>query len=196
MTNIDNNNIRAYIIEYATILEDLISSTLCVRLGIQKENSKSFGFSSAALSFNNKVTLISDLETMESLIRVKFTTFAEIRNKFAHVHSVNSLNSYLNLGESSEKNIKNITKWYSKDIEDLVDDDKLKKGYKNLFYDLVEYCMNVSIKHEYNRGVKVGERQQLEESLKNLIEEVKKLPNSSDIINAAFKWNEIDSGTS
>lgn len=57
---------------------------------VNPENSRSFGTSSQALSFNAKANLLFDLEKLDKQQREKFQIFLEIRNKFAHLYAIDT----------------------------------------------------------------------------------------------------------
>jgi hypothetical protein len=81
---------RALVIEKGVELEAGISSLLGLLLDIDIDNSLSLGSKNTSLSLNSKVNLLSDLKFIPKEIIWQFQTFTEIRNKFAHLHTVNS----------------------------------------------------------------------------------------------------------
>lgn len=81
---------RALVIELSVKTEEAVNQVLAKLLGIQPEQSKSFGTSSQALSFNAKANLLLDLNQLDKIQREKFQIFMEIRNKFAHLSAVDS----------------------------------------------------------------------------------------------------------
>lgn len=81
---------RALVIEKGVALEAGISSLIGMLLDIDVENSLSLGSKNSSLSFNAKVNLLSDLKFVPKEIIWQFQIFAEIRNKFAHLLSVDS----------------------------------------------------------------------------------------------------------
>lgn len=76
---------RAEIINYSLQLETYINVILKKSLSINNKTSIAFGNSSRALSFNNKIVLLQDLEGISKNDQTLLTKFSEIRNKFAHV---------------------------------------------------------------------------------------------------------------
>lgn len=87
---LENQSPRALVIEKGVALEAGISSLLGMLLEIDVDESLSLGSKSSSLSLNAKVNLLSDLKFVPKDIIWQFQTFAEIRNKFAHLHSVDS----------------------------------------------------------------------------------------------------------
>jgi hypothetical protein len=77
--------------------EHIVNVILAKLLGINPEESRSFGTSSQALSFNAKVNLLLDLKQLDKLQREKFQIFVEIRNKFAHLNAVDTFEKCFSL---------------------------------------------------------------------------------------------------
>jgi hypothetical protein len=71
-------------------IEHILNVIMAQLLGVKHEDTKSFGNSSQALSFNAKANLLLDLNYLDKEHRLKFQVFMEIRNKFAHIHSVDT----------------------------------------------------------------------------------------------------------
>ena len=70
--------------------EHAVNLILAKLLGIKADESRSFGTSNQALSFNAKANLLLDLKQLDKLQREKFQIFMEVRNKFAHLNSVDT----------------------------------------------------------------------------------------------------------
>ncbi|MBG6111910.1 hypothetical protein H4V97_000739 [Flavobacterium sp. CG_23.5] len=81
---------RGLVIELSVKTEEAINLVLAKLLGIIPEESKSFGITTQALSFNAKANLLLDLNQLDKLHREKFQIFMEIRNKFAHINSIDT----------------------------------------------------------------------------------------------------------
>lgn len=76
---------RKHLLLYALYLEGFLSEFLAALLGIKNtESSMSFGNTSKALSFNQKVNLLIDLGALKKEDQNKFITFMELRNQFMH----------------------------------------------------------------------------------------------------------------
>ena len=90
--NEDLNNIspRTFVIEMSVKIEHLLNLIIANLLFINPENSRSFGTTSQALSFNAKANLLFDLERLDKQQREKFQIFMEIRNKFAHLYAIDT----------------------------------------------------------------------------------------------------------
>lgn len=85
-----HNNARALVMELAVRQEGAVNLILAKLMGIGADESRSFGTSNQALSFNAKANLLLDLKQLEKLQREKFQIFMEVRNKFGHLHSVDT----------------------------------------------------------------------------------------------------------
>lgn len=94
---------RALVIEKGVELEAGISSLLGLLLDIDVDNSLSLGSKNTSLSLNSKVNLLSDLKFIPREIIWQFQTFAEIRNKFAHLHSVDSFEKCFEILKDKKK---------------------------------------------------------------------------------------------
>ena len=81
---------RGLVMELSVKQEYTVNIILAKLLGIKPEDSRSFGTSNQALSFNAKANLLLDLKQLDKLQREKFQIFMEARNKFAHLNSVDT----------------------------------------------------------------------------------------------------------
>lgn len=90
MTKNTHNNARALVMELAVKQEGAVNLILAKLMGIRADESRSFGTSNQALSINAKANLLLDLKQLEKLQREKFQIFMEVRNKFGHLHSVDT----------------------------------------------------------------------------------------------------------
>ncbi len=88
--NNQNLSPRAFTVEMSVKIEHILNVIMAQLLGVKHEDTKSFGNSSQALSFNSKANLLLDLNYLDKELRLKFQIFIEIRNKFAHLHSVDT----------------------------------------------------------------------------------------------------------
>jgi hypothetical protein len=88
--NNQNLSPRAFTVEMSVKIEHILNVIMAQLLGVKHEDTKSFGNSSQALSFNAKANLLLDLNYLDKEQRLKFQVFMEIRNKFAHIHSVDT----------------------------------------------------------------------------------------------------------
>lgn len=127
------DNLRLYIIEHSLHIETLISEAIGSLLGVNYEESKSFGFGSSALSFNQKVQIVQDIKGIESEMTKKLTCLMNIRNKFAHVQQIDSFDKLFEIASNGNQIKNQLEKWYS--LDDKKDEDD---KYKFLFFKLSE----------------------------------------------------------
>ena len=142
-----NGNSRMLVIELSVLVEELISQTLGCIIDIDWEKSKSLGFSSDSLSFNHKATLLSDKKNIPKDIKDKMETFMYIRNKFAHVNSINSFeNLFLYTKESKYKN--NLNKWYPESNSFSTDTESEHRfKFNNLYNDIFNFLFQLTIQY-------------------------------------------------
>jgi len=145
---ISNNNARILVIEYSVRIEEVLSETIGSLLDINWKSSKSFGFDSGALTYNQKVSLLQDKRSISNEMKNKLTVFMHIRNKFAHVEAVNSFENYFKLSKNSQENKKQLDKWYLK--PDSIYDD-FEKNYQWIFFhlynDILMFLFKVKLEH-------------------------------------------------
>ena len=138
---------RGLVIEISVSNEEFVNLILAKLLGIKSEESKSFGTTNQALSFNAKANLLLDLNYLDKTDREKFQIFMEIRNKFAHLLAVETfekcflltgnyarLKKILNVeekGDSVEEKMKNMFLVLSADISNKLSDIAYKITDKN-----------------------------------------------------------------
>ena len=81
----EESSARNSVLSKSLAIEKYLSIYLARILDINNHlDSKSFGNTSSALSFNQKTLLISDLKYLDKDDKLKLLSFAEIRNNFAH----------------------------------------------------------------------------------------------------------------
>lgn len=90
MNDTTNYTARALVMELSVKQEHTVNLIIAKLLGIKADESRSFGTSNQALSFNAKANLLMDLKQLDKLQREKFQIFMEVRNKFAHLNSVDT----------------------------------------------------------------------------------------------------------
>lgn len=87
---------RSVVLYFSLELELTLSTLLCTLLKIDIDKSKSFGDSREALGFNQKVTLLLDLDAFDSTDKETLRVFMELRNKFMHVKQIDTYESVIN----------------------------------------------------------------------------------------------------
>lgn len=182
----NSENIRLYILEHSLHLEEMISVSLGSILNIDWKDSKSFGYSSTALSFNQKVRIIQDIKGLNKIEIQKLTDLMVIRNKFAHVKSVETFQDFFDIGGSGKEVKKNLDKWYSTKFplfKSESEEFKYKFYFCHLFLDITLMLVSKITEHAFEEGKKAGNLNYLNA----LKDEIIKLPGASEIMSKAIE---------
>lgn len=181
------NDLRLYILDHTIQIEENISATLGNILNIEWQKSKSFGFSSSALTFNQKVQIVQDLKGLEKIEIQKLTDLMSIRNKFAHVKSIESFRDFFESGENGKNVKKNFEKWYSESLSHIEDEElKYKHYFFNLFLDIALLLWSIIVNHQLQENFKNETIISDKIHLQVLREELKRLPGGKFILNIAM----------
>ncbi|HLW42278.1 MAG TPA: hypothetical protein VKY82_07920, partial [Flavobacterium sp.] len=119
---------RTFVVEMSVKIEHFLNEIICQLLQVSPENSKSFSSTSQSLSFNAKSNLLLDLDYLDKDHIKKFQIFMEVRNKFAHVYSVDTFQKCFAL----IKNYNQLKKFFEIDEED----DNLEEDMTYMFISL------------------------------------------------------------
>jgi len=169
---------RSIVIELSVKTEEAINIVLAKLLEIVPEQSKSFGTSNQALSFNSKANLLLDLNQLDKLQREKFQIFMEIRNKFAHLHSVDTFEKCFALTGNYNK-LKKIFK-ITKDGKSLEED--METMFCILSIDISKTLKSIIENTHKNMAIRYTQRR-LTDTIKEKREEYKKVkPNNAEAV--------------
>ncbi len=183
----NSNNSRLYVIEHSVYLEDMVSLILGEILDIEWESSKSLGFSSSALSFKQKVQLIQDKKGIDKERIKKLDTILEIRNKFAHVKSINTFQDYFKSSKNAEKNRKQLEKWFEKKQDTEEDpEEQARYNFYLLFQDNFDFLFHLILDHTAQIAKEQTTKEINEEFLNKLKTEVLKSPEANEIWNSTL----------
>lgn len=191
MTRKKNINTRSLVIENTVIIEEQISYTLGVLLDIDWKKSKSFGYYSTALSFNQKVQIIQDLQNIDKDLIVKLNYLMSIRNKFAHVREISSFNDYYKVAKNGNEIKRKLIQWYLVDFKDELQEEQSIICLFQLVRDINKNLRKIVKKISYERGFNVGEQEATDDILNTLITEIKKDKNGQAIINRVVELVEM-----
>lgn len=184
------DNLRLCIIENAIYIEHTISQLIGDLLQINPENSKSFGSASSSLSFNQKVNIILDIKGINRENLKKLVCLANIRNKFAHVLSIEKFSDLFDSATVGKEIKINLDKWYLEPKPEL-NGMNIELIYRLCFYllvnDIIEFLLNLFKEHMYSLGWTDGEKQFKDEYVKVLNEEIKTLGVTPDFFQRVFK---------
>jgi hypothetical protein len=174
------DNLRLYIIEHTLHIETLISEAIGALLGIEYNNSKSFGFGSSSLSFNQKVQIIQDIEGLESEMTKKLTCLMNIRNKFAHVQEIESFDNLFDLTSNGSEIKKQLVKWYTLDEKE-DNDEEYKYRFFKLAEEITQMLFMLQVTTKTKNGVQEVEKQFQAGNLQSYMEVISEMENSEEI---------------
>jgi hypothetical protein len=174
-------NTRHLVIELSIYVEESVSQTLGLVLGIDWKKSKSLGFQSSCLSFNQKISLIQDLKGIGKDDRIKLEHLMSIRNKFAHVRKVNSFEKFLTISNKKELP-KDLRRWYPSKNENPEDIEKTFLTYFiKLVFDLNKILTNISISHLKQNQYETWKKKMDERIINNLKDALLKVDGGSEL---------------
>ncbi len=151
-----NSNVstRLFVIENTIIIEEFISTILGNLLGIDWVNSKSLGSTSKAISFNQKITIIQDIKSVDKLLVRKLTRIMEIRNKFAHNYKIKEFSDLFEVKITGNEIKKNLDTWYGE--TDQQSDKNYNLYFEGLINDVINSLSKINAesihKEIFNRG--------------------------------------------
>lgn len=141
---------RKEVLVQSLFLEGLISHFLSWLCGVKdSKNSMSFGNTSKALSFNNKINLLIDIGALKKQDQSKFVTFMEIRNQFMH----NSwASSYKECFEFLPGKANYLFKLYPQNSS-LTEENQLEAAVGDLFNEVIKATMELMERIKDKAGV-------------------------------------------
>ena len=186
--NNQNLSPRAFVVEMSVKVEHILNLIMAQLLGVKHEDTRSFGNSSQALSFNAKANLLLDLNYLDKVHGQKFQIFMEIRNKFAHVYSVDTFERCF----AQTKNYNQLKKLYGIDE----DGESLEKDMEYLFISLsmdIAMTLNKLKDRIYNEMAVKFTQRRFTEAIKTKREEYKsKHPENANAIDDFIKYIKDD----
>ncbi|MDA9316539.1 hypothetical protein N9Q58_01345 [Polaribacter sp.] len=193
----NHKNLRLCIIENCIFIEETISKVLGKVLNIDWKESKSFGFSSSALGFNQKVYLIMDIKGLKSKELKKLTTLMNIRNKFAHLSGIKTFDDLFSKTKIGKEVKNNFHTWYfdEKGLSDIP-----KKNHEKIlrycFYLLVHNISEILLKivgdHMYELGMSDGKKEYIKRLNFEILESLNKNDGGKKIIKDVLNKIEND----
>jgi len=102
--------LRHYVIDHGVKIEAFLSHILGYLIRVPDiSKAKSFGYEFGALSYQAKSQLVQDvLRPTQKFEAKKLKLFSEIRNKFAHVDIINTMDDLAAIGADTFKTLKNM----------------------------------------------------------------------------------------
>lgn len=180
---------RHFVIDYSVLLEELVSITLGRLLNLEWKTSKSFGFGSSSLSFNQKIQIVQDLKGVNSLRLKKLQYFMYVRNKFAHIREIESFDHLFNMNSKG----KDVKKFFDKEYITPVTLEKIDENnsivemiysvcYSRLCSDIITLFEEIMETHSFEKGFQQGEADTQKRFIDLLLDEVQSMSEGKDMI--------------
>ncbi len=171
-----NMELRSFVISRVLRLEQTSNSLMRTILRLFKNDLKTLGDKSSALSFKSKIDLLYDLEEIDKTDYSHLIKLMEIRNQFAHNHNAVTFES---LDEINPEINKYLTRYQDSQLDKkLPREEKLKVTFNKLFEKVCGRLLTIEM--EYLDGV--------QEEYKTHINN-KALENIDKIWNSAYQMN-------
>ncbi len=179
---------RYLVIELTVQVEEILSKTLGNLLDIDWKKSKTLGYGSSALSFNQKVIIIQDIKGIDKLTKEKLDVLMYVRNKFAHVKEVNSFESFFSISDKATDLKKKLKKWYHKESDNFEDIEEENVNYFiRLVSDTQNFLVEISKDHSKNKGYQKGLNEATERINDELIAEMRNIEGGDEKLDEIFK---------
>ncbi len=179
---------RTFVVEMSVKIEHLLNVIISRLLGVNPDNTRSFGTSSYALSFNAKANLLLDLNYLTKEQGIKFQLFMEVRNKFAHVYSVDTFEKCFAL----TKNYNQLKKLFGIDKDGESQEKDMEYMFISLSLDIAKTLKEIGEKIYSEMAVKYTQRR-FTEAIKNKREEYKeKNPSNVEAVNDFINYIKAD----
>lgn len=186
-------NLRLYVLENTLYVEDLLCQTLGNLLDIDWKKSKSFGFDSTALSFNQKIHIIQDIKGIDKTESLKLGNLLQIRNKFVHVKSIESFSDLFLTTKNGNEIKRNLDKWYSNIVINEENEElKFKKYFSKLITETCVLLIKIVINNAKEKGVKMGNEEYKKIYIKILEEEIAQSDDGNQIFDRIYKKMDIE----
>jgi len=182
-----HKNLRLCIIENCIFIEETISFALGTVLNIDWKESKSFGFGSTALSFNQKVQIIMDIKGLDRKELKQLTTLMNIRNKFAHLSEIKTFEDLFLRTKVGKEIKRNFNEWYfdKNGVSDIPTQNH-EQIYRLCFYLLVHNVAEILIKlsgdHMYELGAIDGKMEFIKKLNHELIESIIEIEGGKELL--------------
>jgi hypothetical protein len=186
----DNNEIapRTFVVEMSVKIEHLLNVIISRLLQVNPDETRSFGTSSYALSFNAKANLLLDLNYLNKEQVTKFQIFMEARNKFAHVYSVDTFEKCFAL----TKNYNQLKKLFGIDKDGQNQEKDMEYMFISLSLDIANTLKEIGDKIYREMAIKYTQRK-FTEAIKNKREEYKiKNPSNAAAIDDFIDFIKVD----
>jgi len=147
-----STSFRHTVIDAAISIEHSISAVLSTLLDISIGESKTLGNKSSALSFKNKMDLLTDINALNRSDAKLFELFASIRNQFAHNIQVSTMAECCTFIDGLENNL---LKKYSPQAQTTDRETQLQHSLHSLVVDLLK-SLDLMLKVIEEKGYRAG----------------------------------------
>lgn len=166
------NNKRLQVLELSIFVERFVSTALSSLLDIDLDTSKTLSNKSSALSFRQKLDLLTDIRATDKVAVTKFQIFSEIRNQFAHNYQVKDFTTCFSFLDGAENQLRKAFKGKIEGLEKQVHEDQLASLYAYLFKDVMDHAYRI-LEKITEKFLKLGKEQGEKEVLEMLIDRIK-----------------------
>ena len=144
-----NMELRSWVLSQVLRLEQTSSSLIRAILRMFKENPKTLGSQSSALSFKSKIDLLYDLEEIDKTEYNHMLKMMEIRNQFAHNPNATSFESLDEINPQINKYLEKI------EVEGIEEQEAREGKLKLIFSEIFKRCSGKLLvtEIEYTRGL-------------------------------------------
>lgn len=158
--------VRSWVISRVLRLEQTSSSALKLIFRMFKDESKTLGNLSSALSFKSKIDLLLDLDEIDKVEYAHLLKLMEIRNQFAHNPYATSFKEFDNINPEINKYL---LKHSSITLEKGIDYEKrLRECFNDLFKKTAARLLSIEI--EYKGGLELEMRKYVNDKVVENIE--------------------------
>ncbi len=181
-------NLRCIIIDAGVRIEDIVTTNLGQLMHIDPKTSQVIGYNSRSISFNHKVNIIHETKGIPGLMKKKIQVFMEIRNKFAHVKSIDSFNAYFQHSKNYNGTEKILKDWYENVGEkEKTFEDEYRHYFTLLVKEIDDYLTNEYLQNIVNTVSKKRLTENNDLLIKILKEDIKQSKEASNIFYNAVK---------
>jgi len=133
---------RHNVIDYSVELEKSMNIFLSGILQIDFTKTKVGRQPLEYLSFNQKISMIKDLEIIDAEQKAKLILFSEIRNAFAHNADIKRFEDYFLTRQEQDKTLK---KFYSSDPKAVISDKIYFLYFNRLYQDVMRTTLQFAV---------------------------------------------------
>lgn len=163
-----NMELRSWVISQVLRLEQTSSSLIRAILRMFKDNSKTLGHQSSALSFKSKIDLLYDLDEIDSTEYNHLIKMMEIRNQFAHNPNAVSFEALDEINPQINKYLEKI------EVDGIEKQEERENKLKLIFSEIFKRCAGrlLVTEIEYTRGLEKDIRKYINDTVVENIDEI------------------------